>query len=492
MSARPEGFWQTVSHTLDAVVNDELTTSSPLPTNIDGKAGLLTQKPHLPREFRIYHGPSLLREGDISFPQCLHCEDILDPRWDNALVIPGRIKSRVVPDVSQIFSRPHGFYNEKLLPCAPGFLYVASQTKPPTSVHPFMRTLPPILLSELGFANVGILRHPAGVVDVSQVTVSSLSPSDAADSTAAVLSTQVPMSVHAPQATRGLLGYRIVTDIQTDNLPSTLLPPDAGFRGGFGFGGFRGGFGGFPDGGGTFVTEAEATQAPSPTPAPVTPAPTPAPATLAPTTPARTPAPTAPAPKSSNGASSVKASQVTSTSSKAQNSSSGSSLHRPSPAGLSSQVTHTPSIANPENTLGTSSSKSSTELTHTSVIVGVLVPLLSITLVIAILIHRRCRQRRRSTWVFYGLGEDRTPNPPPQVSSTSETSTLSDVVCEKDSQSQNTANSRSNNMILASSSNGPPLSRTSTFASSNWPDTPLPPYARPLPDLPPLPHVPSL
>jgi hypothetical protein len=139
----------------------------------------------------------------------------LDPRWDNALVIPGRIKSvgfqrlsdgkwrasdyndscimiqRVVPDFSQIFSRPHGFYNEKLLPCAPRFLYVASQTKPPTSVHPFMRTLLPILY-ELGFASVGILRHPAGVVDVSQVTVSSLWPSDAADSTAAaVLSTQV-------------------------------------------------------------------------------------------------------------------------------------------------------------------------------------------------------------------------------------------------------------------------------------------------------------
>jgi hypothetical protein len=69
-----------VSHTLDAVVNDELTTSSPLPTNVDGKARLLTEKvsvsrmiyqPHLSREFRIYHGPSLLREGNTSFPQCL-------------------------------------------------------------------------------------------------------------------------------------------------------------------------------------------------------------------------------------------------------------------------------------------------------------------------------------------------------------------------------------------------------------------------------------
>ncbi|KAJ7255912.1 hypothetical protein C8J57DRAFT_1344748 [Mycena rebaudengoi] len=349
-----------------------------------------------------------------------------------------------------------------------------------------MRALLLILLSVLGFANAGILRHQAEVVDVSQVTVSGLSLSDATDSTAAaVLSTQVPVSVHAPQSTRGLLNYRILTDIPTDNLPSTLLPPDARFRGGFGsggFGGFGGGFGGFPDGGGTFVTQAEAAQEPSPTPAPATPAP----ATQAPTTPARTPAP-----KSSNGASSVKASQVTNTSSTAQNLSAGFSLHRPSSARLSSQITHTPATANPENTLGTSSSKSSTKSTHTSVIIGILVPFLSVTLVIAILIHRRCRQRRRSTWVFYGLGKDRTPNPPPQ-NSTSETSTLSDAVCEKDTQSQNAANSRSNNILLASSSNGPPLFRTSTFASSNWPDTPLPPYARPLPDLPLLPHVPSL
>ncbi|KAF7328128.1 hypothetical protein MVEN_02569800 [Mycena venus] len=337
-----------------------------------------------------------------------------------------------------------------------------------------MQTLPLILLAELSSAIAGILRHPTGVVDALQGTGSSLSPLDAADSTV----TQ-PVSIHPPQRARGLLDYRILADILTDN---SLLPPEAGFRGGFGFGGFGGGFGGFPDGGGTFATQAEAAQTTSQTPAPATPAPA---------TPARTPAPTAPTPGSSNEASSAKASQVASTSSKAQKSSSGSSLHRPSPAGLSSQDTHTPVIPNPENTLGTSSSTSSTELKHTSVIVGVLVPLLSITLVIAILIHRRRRQRRRPTWVFYGLGKERTPNPPPQ-NSTSETSTLSDAICEKDPQNQNAANSRSDNIILASSSNGPPLSRISTFASSNWPDTPLPPYARPLPDLPPLPRVPSL
>ncbi|KAJ7218933.1 hypothetical protein C8J57DRAFT_1537291 [Mycena rebaudengoi] len=147
---------------------------------------------------------------------------------------------RVVPDFSEIFSQCRGFYNEKLLPFAPGFMYVVSQMKPPTSVHPFMRALPLILLSVLGFANAGILRRPAEVVDVSQVTVSGLSLSDAADSTAAA-----PVSVHAPQSTRGLLNYRILTDIPTDTLPSTLLPPDARFRGGFGsgeFGGFGGGF----------------------------------------------------------------------------------------------------------------------------------------------------------------------------------------------------------------------------------------------------------
>ncbi|KAF7328161.1 hypothetical protein MVEN_02573600 [Mycena venus] len=139
----------------------------------------------------------------------------------------------------------------------------------------------------------------------------------------------------------------------------------------------------------------------------------------------------------------------------------------------SSQLTP-PVTAYTESTLAASSSTSFSGFQHTSVLVGVLVPLLIIALVIAILIYRcQRRGRRRRPRVFDGDWKDPIPDPPSKVPIPE---TLPDGVCEKDSQGWTNSDSisRSNDIILASSSNGATLSRTPTFASSNWPDTPLP------------------
>jgi hypothetical protein len=133
------------------------------------------------------------------------------------------------------------------------------------------------------------------------------------------------------------------------------------------------------------------------------------------------------------------------------------------------------------------------------VLVGALVPVLIIALVATIIYRRRRRPHR----VYKGGGGREGEADLQAELAASETlrdvsrdgrdslggnSTSQLVLSEKNAAqfyyggSYNV--SRPNDIFMVSPCNGQTLSRTPTLASSDWPGTPLPPYARPLPKIP--------
>ncbi|KAJ7911834.1 hypothetical protein B0H13DRAFT_2479741 [Mycena leptocephala] len=141
----------------------------------------------------------------------------------------------------------------------------------------------------------------------------------------------------------------------------------------------------------------------------------------------------------------------------------------------------------------------STRSKHTSVLVGALVPVLIIVLVAAIIIYR-CR--RRPHRVYKGGEREGEADLQAELAASE---TLRDVSRdERESQGGNSTSQlvlseknpaqfyrggsynvpRPNDIYSVSPRNGQTLSRAPTFASSDWPGTPLPRYARPLPKIP--------
>ncbi|KAF8199364.1 hypothetical protein K438DRAFT_1966570 [Mycena galopus ATCC 62051] len=125
---------------------------------------------------------------------------------------------------------------------------------------------------------------------------------------------------------------------------------------------------------------------------------------------------------------------------------------------------------------------------HTAVIVEVLIPLLVIAAVISVVVYKRRRGRRPTV---------DTESEPDLRSNVSAFDPLPDTPREQwNSSEQDEKHFRSSGQrtishngartgggIILLSRSGE-LSRTQTLASSDWPETPLPRYARPLPKLP--------
>ncbi|KAF8187550.1 hypothetical protein K438DRAFT_2150482 [Mycena galopus ATCC 62051] len=231
---------------------------------------------------------------------------------------------------------------------------------------------------------------------------------------------------------------------------------------------------------------------PAPPPSPIPPPPPPgghplSPPPLSSTSASPDPLPSA-SPTSSIGSSPQNTSGTESSSSTAQSSTSGSTL-TDSSAMITSSASQLaiPSPASTDASLGNTLSSASTSSKHTTVIAGVLVPVLIIVFVVAIILHRRARR--------HTLDIERKPCQLPSAPKSDPPGATPRKKCShggsspgafEQSSSSGQATILHNVGVLASS-----LSRTQTSTSSEWPETPLPRYVRPLPHLPP-PHESSL
>ncbi|KAF8178828.1 hypothetical protein K438DRAFT_2178349 [Mycena galopus ATCC 62051] len=228
---------------------------------------------------------------------------------------------------------------------------------------------------------------------------------------------------------------------------------------------------------------------PAPLPSPMPPPPPPGghPLSPPPLSSAPDPLPSA-SPTSSIGSSPQNNSGTESSSSTAQSLTSGSTLTDSSAmiTGSASQLA-IPSPASTDASLGNTLSSASTSSKHTTVIAGVLVPVLIIVFVVAIILHRRARR--------HTLDIERKPCQLPNAPTSDPPGATPRKKCSHGGSSpgafeQNSSSGPAtilhNVGVLASS-----LSRTQTSRSSEWPETPLPRYVRPLPHLPP-PHESSL
>ncbi|KAJ6545409.1 hypothetical protein B0H19DRAFT_1307962 [Mycena capillaripes] len=161
-------------------------------------------------------------------------------------------------------------------------------------------------------------------------------------------------------------------------------------------------------------------------------------------------------------------------------------------AGLPSASSHTTNTS-PGNTI---SSSPSTGSKHTSVLVGVLIPLLILLLVVAIIIHRRrrrrCRHRRRRPHrVFDAQSTDVATsetlrdatsnkrdalqgrnNPDVQVAPSEKNSAPQSEPSFTQTDPYETTTPRNEYSL----SRAPFVSRAPTFISGDWPETPLPRY----------------
>ncbi|KAJ7895159.1 hypothetical protein B0H14DRAFT_2681469 [Mycena olivaceomarginata] len=197
--------------------------------------------------------------------------------------------------------------------------------------------------------------------------------------------------------------------------------------------------------------------------------------------------------KSSTAISMPKTSQPTSTQFATNSSSLGFPTSSTSAHSHSSQLGSTNQVQTPTALSQiTPSAESSTisaskgsKTNHATVLIGVLVPLLCIAVLIAVIIRRR-RRRRHMPMDPPDPHPERTPDPPavralPDVpmkeSQGWDSSQLYAVPFEKSTTPADTS-------MPNSAQNEHTLSRTQTLASSDWPETPLPRYARPLPKVP--------
>ncbi|KAF7332881.1 hypothetical protein MVEN_02393400 [Mycena venus] len=190
------------------------------------------------------------------------------------------------------------------------------------------------------------------------------------------------------------------------------------------------------------------------------------------------------------------------------------------PPTIAADATEAPTNTPAPSTISLSAGSKHTS--HASLIAGILVPLLIITLAAALfVIHRRRRRSARPNRAFDGAIQKRDADPPPPGASAP--APAPDAVCEDEEYSSKGCDSDSadslpvlsekdpgtalqSNGSAVSSSGGATagdspiargrtshaLSRSPTFASHWSRETALPPYVRPLPTIPPLSTMPPL